>query len=130
MKNPIQPIEKDDNGILRFKANAAVCALYEWAGPRGFGLNELAVMDINKDDRQQFAQLLGYSLGGYVGLSYVDDDARNAAEKMSEGLSEDKARIKALQEELNIIRKTLQEPMARLFSVHPDDLGNNLDSDD
>ena len=127
MKNPIQPIYTTEKGVLRFKENAIVRHLLDWATERGMGLNEIACMDFSKDDRQQFAQLIGYSLSGYSELmSYVDDDAYNAAAKMAEGAPEHEARIDALQEELDAVRVALREPMARLFGVHPDDLGQNI----
>ena len=130
MKNPIQPLTKDSEGTLRFKKNAIVRHLLDWASERGMGMNELAVMNFCKDDRQQFAQLIGYSLSGYSSLqSYVDDDAYNAAAKMACGMTEEQARIAALQEELDAVRVALREPMARLFGVHPDDLGQNIDDD-
>lgn len=130
MKNPIQPLTEDSKGTLRFKENAIVRHLLDWASERGMGMNELAVMNFCKDDRQQFAQLIGYSLSGYSSLqSYVDDDAYNAAAKMADGLTEEQARNAALQEELDAVRAALREPMARLFGVHPDDLGQNIDDD-
>jgi len=119
---PIQPI-KDG----RFQKNAIVEYLLDWATERGMGMNEIAVMDFSKEDRQQFAQLIGYSLSGYSSLTnYVDDDAYNAAAKMAEGKTEDQARIEALKEELDTVRKSLQKPMARLFGIHPDDLAMNI----
>ena len=70
----VQPTIKDPDGILRFKENAIVRHLYDWARERGHGLNELACMPFSNEDRQQFAQLLGYSLSGYSELPYVGDD--------------------------------------------------------
>lgn len=129
MKNPIQPLHTTEFGVLRFKENAIVRHLLDWAAERGMGLNEIACMDFSKDDRQQFAQLIGYSLSGYSDLmSYVDDDAYNAAAKMAEGVPEHEARLAALQEELDAVRVALREPMARLFGVHPDDLGQKIDA--
>lgn len=123
VKNPIQPIVIDTYGVVRFKQNKIVRDLLDFATSRGLGLNELACMDYSNDDRQQFAQLIGYSLHGYGELTnYVDDDAYNAAEKMAEGMPEDKARIAALQTELDAVRQGLVGPMSRLFGVHPDDL--------
>lgn len=89
-------------------------------------MNKLAMLDFSKEDRQQFAQLIGYSLDGYGELSYVDDDAYGATVEMSTGNSEDKARIKHLERELKAVRKALHKPMARLFGIHPDDLNRNL----
>jgi hypothetical protein len=120
-KHPIQPLALDDRGTMRFKANAIVRHLLDH-GP--FDMNNLARMDFSDEDRQQFAQLIGYSLSGYSELrSYVDDDAFGAAEKMAnDGMTEDQARIAHLQEELDAVRAALREPMARLYGVHPDDL--------
>lgn len=122
MKHPIQPLEKDKSGVLRFKENAIVRHLLDNGG---IDLNKIAVMDFTADDRQQFAQLIGYSLSGYSELSYVDDDAYGTAVEMTRTKSADKARIKHLERELKAVRAALRKPMARLFGVHPDDLARN-----
>lgn len=124
MKNPIQPLEQKE-GVLRFKANAIVAYLYELSSRHGCGLNELACMKFSNDDRQQFAQLLGYSLSGYGELGYVDDDSYGAAEEMVNGKTTEQARIAHLEEELSEVRRALRKPMARLFGIHPDDLTRN-----
>lgn len=87
-------------------------------------LNDIAVRDYSDDDRQQLAQLIGYSLSGYSELSsYVDDDAYNAASSMGVGeKSEKDARIETLTATLNEFRAAVREPVAKLFGVHPDDL--------
>lgn len=122
MRHPIQKIESG-----RFVPNKIVQHLLDWATERGMGMNELALMGFSKSDRQQFAQLIGYSLSGYGSLiGYVDDDAFNAALKMADGMSEEEARIEVLQDELNALRLALKNPMARLFGVHPDDLNQNI----
>ena len=125
MKHPIQPIEKDEAGHLRFKQNAIVRHLLYHGQKHGCGLNELACMNFSKEDYMQLAQLIGYSLSGYSELSYVDDDSYGAAEKMAEGKSEDAARIEHLEGELAALREQLRVPMARLFGIHPDDLTRN-----
>lgn len=121
MKHPIQPIEKDKNGVARFKKNAIVEFLLD-NGP--FDLNDIAVKDFSKEDSQQFAQLIGYSLGGYSELrGYVDDEAYYVAERMYEkGLSEKDARIDFLEELVKNLKDKLRKPMAELFEIHPDDL--------
>jgi hypothetical protein len=122
MHNPIQPLTKDSQGVLRFKRNAIVEHLLNNGG---IDLNDLAHLDFSKDDRQQFAQLIGYSLSGYSELSYVDDEAYATAQIMTEQeLSEDAARIQYLEGELIALRSALREPMARLFEIHPDDLNH------
>ncbi len=128
MRHPIQPLAKDDMGVVRFKENKLVRELLDHGQRTGFGLNELAVKLSGPecaDDWRQFAQLIGYSLLGYGDLNYVDDDTYNAATRMYEqGEDERVARVVALQEELDTLREALREPMARLFGVHPDDLRN------
>lgn len=132
MKNPIQPLETDADGILRFKRNMLVNALLEHGQATGFGLNELAIKmhwtEGYADDWRQLAQLIGYSLSGCGSLSYVDDATYNAAAAMADdaSLTEEMARIATLEEELSVLRAALREPMARLFGIHPDDLGEQL----
>lgn len=67
---PIQPLEYDERGVLRFKANAIVRHLLDHGG---IDLNALACLPFGDEDRRQFAQLIGYSLSGYGELPYVDD---------------------------------------------------------
>lgn len=124
MKNPIQPLAKDAKGVLRFKENAIVRHLLD-THP-ACDMNRLACMDFTDDDRQQFAQLIGYSLGGYSELqSYVDDEAYSTAAHMADGLDERDARIAALEQKLAELRAAadlLRDPVARLLEMHPDDL--------
>lgn len=76
MKHPVQPLEKDSNNILRFKRNAIVRFLLD-AGP--FDLNQLELKPFSQEDREQFAQLIGYSLGGFCDLSYVSNETYDKA---------------------------------------------------
>jgi hypothetical protein len=69
-KHPIQPLYVDDFGTVRFKRNKIVEFLLQ-AGP--FDMNKLAMMEFSIEDREQFAQLIGYSLSGFAELSYVTD---------------------------------------------------------
>ena len=93
MNHPIQPLLKDAQGVLRFKANAIVRDLLDYASNRGLGLNEIAGRSYSREDRQQLAQLIGYSLSGYGELqSYVDDAAYNTAAHMADGLDERRQR--------------------------------------
>ena len=124
LKNPIQPLEPDAKGVIRFKANAIVRHLLD-THP-SCNMNELARMEFSDDDRQQFAQLIGYSLSGYGELSsYVDDVSWMTAANMADGLDERDARIAGLEQKLSELRAAidlLREPAARLFEMHPDDL--------
>lgn len=72
----MQPVERDEHGVVRFKKNAIVLHLLT---RDGFDMNRLAMMDFSDEDRAQFAQLIGYSVTGFCELSYVTDDAANAA---------------------------------------------------
>jgi len=76
IEHPLQPLEKDEQGILRFKQNKIVRFLLD-AGP--FDLNQIACMPFDQEDREQFAQLIGYSLSGFGELNYVSDETYTKA---------------------------------------------------
>ncbi len=78
MKHPIQPLDLDEHGTLRFKSNAIVRHLLDHGG---IDMNALAVMKFSQEDREQFAQLIGYSLSGFGELSYVSDETYSAADE-------------------------------------------------
>lgn len=124
----MQPLTKDEDGVLRFQANKLVDALLEHGRTTGFGLNELCTKFNPSEhgaDWQQLSQLIGYSLSGYGSLSYVDDEAYNTASYMAQGLDERNARIVALESKLAELRlaiNKLREPVAHLLEMHPDDL--------
>ena len=81
-RHPIQPLVKDERGIVRFKKNNIVCYLLDNGG---LDLNQIAMLDFSQEDHEQFAQLIGYSLGGFGELSYVSDETYNAAEALLDG---------------------------------------------
>lgn len=68
IKHPMQPIAPDKNGTYRFKENAIVSFLLDNGG---YDMNKLAMMPFDKEDRMQFAQLIGYSVSGYGELPYA-----------------------------------------------------------
>jgi len=119
LKHPVQPLCHDHKGTIRFKPNEIVRFLLD-EGP--FDLNHLAAKGFDREDYEQFAQLIGYSLGGFGELSYVSDDTFETAERMSEGESEDKARIKILEDKLAIVRNIVKGLVPELFRIHEDDL--------
>jgi hypothetical protein len=80
--HPMQPLAKDDDGVVRFRPNVIVRHLLDHGG---LDLNKLSVIDFPQEDREQFAQLIGYSLAGYHELSYVSDESALAASKASGG---------------------------------------------
>lgn len=71
MSHPMQPIELDRHGVARFKQNKIVTYLLDNGG---IDLNHLAVQDFSDEDRMQFAQLIGYSVGGFGDLSYASNE--------------------------------------------------------
>ena len=72
MSHPMQEIVTDAQGTRRFRANPIVRWLLD-AGP--FDMNTIAVTPFSDEDREQFAQLIGYSVCGFAELSYVSDEA-------------------------------------------------------
>lgn len=80
--HPLQPIITDEHGVKRFKANSIVRHLLDFGG---IDLNQLARMYFEQNDREQFAQLIGYSLSGFAELSYVSDQTLAAVEAAAKG---------------------------------------------
>ena len=80
--HPMQPLVWDGD-VVRFRRNKIVEYLFNTGR---LNLNDIACMPFDAEDRQQIAQLLGYSVSGYGELNYVTDDsyaeARAAADKM------------------------------------------------
>jgi len=106
----------------RFVENAIVVWLLDNGG---IDLNDIACHPFSNEDREQFAQLIGYSLSGYGSLSYVSDDSYVKAEKMAGCEDERDAEIAALKETLEEIRSHLREAACVAFAIHPDDLATN-----
>jgi len=80
--HPIQPLVSDKVGTTRFKENAIVSYLIDIATQKGIAdMNSLAIMNFSNEDREQFAQLIGYSLDGFGELSYVSDETYDLAAK-------------------------------------------------
>jgi hypothetical protein len=80
-RHPDQPVVFTD-GVARFKENAIVSFLLN-AGP--FDMNQLALMPFSEDDRNQFAQLLGYSVSGFGELPYADSARVIRADRRAQG---------------------------------------------
>jgi len=75
--HPTQPVVVV-NGVKRFKENAIVRFLLNNGG---YDMNKLAMLQFSDEDREQFAQLIGYSLGGFSELSYVSDKTIKRVQK-------------------------------------------------
>jgi hypothetical protein len=118
----MQPLVKDEHGTIRFKENAIVQYLLK-QGP--FDMNHLACQRFSAEDREQFAQLIGYSLGGFGELGYVSEEAYNSAEKMyDQGVPELEARNAVLRTELETIRAGVRAPIEQLAELIGSYLGD------
>lgn len=119
-KHPLQPLELDKENVLRFKRNKIVEYLLDNGG---IDLNRLAVIDFSQEDREQFAQLIGYSLAGFGSLAYVSDGAYETARIMyEENRPELEARNASLIEQLGEVKNGLRLAAVAAFGIHPDDL--------
>jgi hypothetical protein len=118
--HPIQPLEFDGHGVLRFKSNAIVRHLLDHGG---IDLNQIAMLDFSQEDREQFAQLIGYSHSGSGDLSYVSDETWCAAQAMyKKGVSDLEARNAYLRDRIKEAQDGIREGVAVLFAIHPEDL--------
>lgn len=85
---PMQPLVVDPrDGTVRFQANRIVRVILD-SGK--LNMNDLAMMaaqDLFTDAEQmQFAQLIGYSVGGFAELSYADPATVTRAENKAADL--------------------------------------------
>lgn len=88
---PMQPIEFDRYGVIRFRENAIVSYLYEVALSVGVGMNELCRMEFTDEERMQFAQLIGYSVSGYGDLGYASQESVEKADAIADQLIKGKS---------------------------------------
>jgi hypothetical protein len=78
-KHPMQRLYRDDEGTVRFRVNPIVRHLLDFGG---YDLNKLAAMGFDHEDWQQFMQLIGYSVSGYMDLNCSQEHAeRKRVEK-------------------------------------------------
>lgn len=114
LPHPIQPVAEDAHGIVRFKQNAIVVHLLEHGG---IDLNTIARLPFSDEDREQFTQLIGYSIAN---APHQRPDIAAAAECMAETrVTAEQARIATLQYELDALRDAMRGPIARLYGIHP-----------
>jgi hypothetical protein len=119
-KHPVQPLELDKHGVLRFKSNAIVRHLLDHGG---ISMNDIARLDFSQEDHEQFAQLIGYSHSGSGDLGYMRDETWYAAAEVYEkGVSELEARNAYLREQIREAQAGMREGVATLFGIHEDDL--------
>jgi hypothetical protein len=83
LPHPIQPIGWDGSGVVRWKHNPIVRYLLD-THPN-CTMNDIAVLpNIDRQDHEQFAQLIGYSHSGSADLSYMSDEVLDTAERIFE----------------------------------------------
>lgn len=84
-RNPhvMQQIIVAKDGVVRFRENKIVRTLLD-IGP--LDMNKLAALEFSDDDREQFAQLIGYSTSGFGDLSYASWKTVAAADEITEKL--------------------------------------------
>lgn len=121
-KHPMQKIVKDIYGIPRFVENKIVSKLLDVAREVGVDMNNIASWDVDREDRQQFAQLIGYSVSGFSSLNYADDDTVDAAYLIvtnGEEETEENARLKVLEELVSDVRRDLAPAVQALYGFDP-----------
>lgn len=82
----MQDIHIDSEGSVRFKANRIVRTLLDTGR---LDMNALSLMDFTNEDREQFAQLIGYSVSGFGTLSYANPETVRKADKRADKLLKD-----------------------------------------
>jgi len=78
--HPVQPLVRGRDKVVRFKPNKIVQLLLDMGR---FDMNDLAAMQFSAEDREQFAQLIGYSLAGFGELPYVRDKTYDRASRQT-----------------------------------------------
>ena len=87
LRQPMQPVVKDKDGVLRFRENAIVRYLLDLARKHKIAdLNSIAERDFSQEDRAQFTQLIGYAITGYHELSYVSDESAAQASDLARAI--------------------------------------------
>lgn len=82
-RHPVQPVEWDEHGVIRFKENAIVRYLLDNGG---IDLCMISCLGFSKEDQEQFAQLIGYSVSGAGDLEYVSKRCLRIADNRAEEL--------------------------------------------
>lgn len=86
-KQPMQPIIWAGS-VIRFQQNKLVTHLLDNGG---LTMNDLArVPNISRADREQFAQLIGYSVSGFGELGYVRKKTLRKADALASRLVDDR----------------------------------------
>lgn len=119
LRNPVQPLYKTDSGVVRFKPNAIIDYLFNSGA---LDLNKIAAMPFTQDDREQLAQLLGYSLSGFGTLSYVTDETYSLA-AMQSSTTEENDRNAILRKQLKDFKAEARLALSTLTELLENDHG-------
>lgn len=86
VRQPMQPIIVDENGVARFKKNKMVADLMDRVAPAVENWMRKEVIDgrYTREDYTQLMQLVGYSVAGFGDLDLVDKDATARADAIVE----------------------------------------------
>jgi len=110
--HPMQPLEENEQGHLRFKENKIVKDLLDNSRETGMNLNDISCMAYSQEDREQFAQLIGYSINGFDELGYVRESIKALTrasfnQEITTQLDEKNLRIEILEESLKVLGKSI-----------------------
>ena len=80
----MQKVIKNENGILEFKANKIVQHIFENSS---IDMNKIVALmqghnKFSTEDYEQFLQLTGYSLDGFMELSLVSDKTKDEVDQI------------------------------------------------
>lgn len=118
--HPMQPVSLDKDGVMRFKPNQIINHLFDTGK---LDLNQLATMKFSNNDREQIAQLLGYSVSGYGDLSYVSRESLAVADAMClpENMAKSELQLQNehLRDELKLFRDTMAQACIETFGTDP-----------
>lgn len=116
--HPIQPLEFDEHSVLRFKANAIVQHILDKGG---IDMNQITVLPFSREDREQFAQLIGYSHSGAYDLDYMSSEVLDAAKHQFDSETPElESRNKHLREMIDSVKDKLRDGIGELYGVGPD----------
>ena len=110
MKHPMQPIVKDEHNVYRFKKNKIVSYLIDNGS---IDMNAIAALPFEQNDREQFAQLIGYSVSGYGDLNYASEESVAVAHQMCLPENNQKTEIELRNEYLNTELQKIKDAVAQ-----------------
>lgn len=116
---PIQPIQADEHGRVRFVKNRIVDMMLEEPGPWDMNTIYIEVVKrgFTENEYFHFQQMIGYSVDG---IPVPDDLAETEINSVRESIDTYEARIVDLQAKLERMKALMRPAVAELFEVHPE----------